>query len=156
MATFQGDGQHRDNGCKTSDSWDVRVGWTGIEWDVPGKNTGAGCHFLLQGISPTPGSNPPVSCMAAAAAKSLQSCLTLCDPIDWILYQLSYQGSLIFMQAYISWSLSAIQKLENVIAGRNLWSHLHSFPPHFLAEKRVTKKFKWLFRHTRWISYARD
>ena len=40
-------------------------------WDSPDKNTGVGCHFLLQ-------------CMqfAAAAAKLLQSCLTLCDPID--------------------------------------------------------------------------
>ena len=27
-------------------------------WDFPGKNTGAGCHFLLQGISPTQGSIP--------------------------------------------------------------------------------------------------
>ena len=26
-------------------------------WDFPGKNTGVGCHFLLQGIFPTPGSN---------------------------------------------------------------------------------------------------
>ena len=26
-------------------------------WDFPGKNTGAGCHFLLQGIFPTQGSN---------------------------------------------------------------------------------------------------
>ena len=26
-------------------------------WDSPGKNTGAGCHFLLQGIFPTQGSN---------------------------------------------------------------------------------------------------
>ena len=26
-------------------------------WDFPGKNTGVGCHFLLQGISPTQGSN---------------------------------------------------------------------------------------------------
>ena len=34
--------------------------------DSPGKNTGVGCHFLLH----------------AAAAKSLQSCPTLCDPID--------------------------------------------------------------------------
>ena len=32
----------------------------------PGKNTGVGCHFLLQ-------------CMHA---KSLQSCQTLCDPMD--------------------------------------------------------------------------
>ena len=27
-------------------------------WNFPGKNTGVGCHFLLQGIFPTPGSNP--------------------------------------------------------------------------------------------------
>ena len=26
-------------------------------WDSPGKNTGVGCHFLLQGIFPTRGSN---------------------------------------------------------------------------------------------------
>ena len=27
-------------------------------WDSPGKNTAVGCHFLLQGIFPTHGSNP--------------------------------------------------------------------------------------------------
>ena len=27
-------------------------------WDSPGKNTGVGCYFLLQGIFPTQGSNP--------------------------------------------------------------------------------------------------
>ena len=27
-------------------------------WESPGKNTGVGCHFLLQGIFPTQGSNP--------------------------------------------------------------------------------------------------
>ena len=27
-------------------------------WDSPGKNTGVGCHFLLQGIFPTQESNP--------------------------------------------------------------------------------------------------
>ena len=27
-------------------------------WDFPGKNTEVGCHFLLQGIFPTQGSNP--------------------------------------------------------------------------------------------------
>ena len=71
-------------------------------WDFSGKNTGMGCHFLLQGIFLTQGSNPsflhllqwqvdslPLSHLgsshiytAAAAAKSLQSCLTLCDPVD--------------------------------------------------------------------------
>ena len=28
-----------------------------LSGDSPGKNTGAGCHFLLQGIFPTQGSN---------------------------------------------------------------------------------------------------
>ena len=27
-------------------------------WDSPGKNTGVGCHFLLQGIFPDPGIKP--------------------------------------------------------------------------------------------------
>ena len=73
-------------------------------WNSPGKNTGVGCHALLQGIFPTQGLNlcllhllywqagssplaPPGTpkiwhAAAAAAAKSLQSCPTLCDPID--------------------------------------------------------------------------
>ena len=39
-------------------------------WDSPGKNTGVGCHFLLQ-------------CMKVESeSKAAQSCLTLCDPID--------------------------------------------------------------------------
>ena len=41
----------------------------------PGKNTGVGCHVLLQGIFPTQGSNP-----------DLPHC-------RWILYYLSHQGS---------------------------------------------------------------
>ena len=96
-------------------------------WDSPGKNTGVGCHILLQctkvesesevaQMYPTlsdpmecslpgssvqgifwhliQGSNPQLLCLLhwqagslpleppAAAAKSLQSCLTLCNPID--------------------------------------------------------------------------
>ena len=30
-------------------------------WDLPGKSTGVGCHFLLQGIFPTQGLNPKAS-----------------------------------------------------------------------------------------------
>ena len=32
-------------------------------WDPPGKNTGVGCHFLLQGIFPTQESNPCLLCL---------------------------------------------------------------------------------------------
>ena len=39
-------------------------------WDSPGKNTGVGCHFLLQ-------------CMKVKSeSKVAQSCPTLCDPMD--------------------------------------------------------------------------
>ena len=43
--------------------------------DFPGKSTGVGCHFLLQGIFPTQGSNP-----------GLPHCRQM-------LYHLSHQGS---------------------------------------------------------------
>ena len=37
-------------------------------WDFSGKNTGVGCHFLLQGIFPTQGSTP---CLLRWQADSL-------------------------------------------------------------------------------------
>ena len=46
-----------------------------VHEDSPGKNTGVGCHALLQGIFPTQGLNP-----------GLLHC-------RWILYHLSHQGS---------------------------------------------------------------
>ena len=46
-------------------------------WNSPGKNTGVGCHFLLQGIFPTQGSN-----------LGLVHCRQM-------LYHLSHQGSLV-------------------------------------------------------------
>ena len=84
-----------------SDSWWLCGLWPArlfCPWNSPGKHTGVGCHFLLQGIFLTQGSNPNlcVSCMGswilhhcttwealryptATTAKSLL-CLTLCDP----------------------------------------------------------------------------
>ena len=40
-------------------------------WDSPGKNTGVGCHALLQGIFPTQGSNPCLLCLLHWQAGSL-------------------------------------------------------------------------------------
>ena len=37
---------------------DYRLPGSSVREDSPGKNTGAGCHALLQGIFPTQGSNP--------------------------------------------------------------------------------------------------
>ena len=40
-------------------------------WDFPGKNTGMGCHFLLQGIFLTQESNPHLLCLLHWQADSL-------------------------------------------------------------------------------------
>ena len=42
-----------------------------VDWDFPGKNTGVGCHFLLQGIFPTQGSNP---CLTLISCLGLLHC----------------------------------------------------------------------------------
>ena len=40
-------------------------------WNSPGKNTGVGCHFLLQGIFLTQGSNPDLLCLLHGEVDSL-------------------------------------------------------------------------------------
>ena len=43
-------------------------------WNFPGKNTRAGCHFLLQGIFPPQGSNPCLLSLLYWQAGSLPLC----------------------------------------------------------------------------------
>ena len=40
-------------------------------WDSPGKNTGVGCHALLQEIFPTQGSNPRIFCLTCISRQIL-------------------------------------------------------------------------------------
>ena len=42
-----------------------------VHGDSPGSNIGVGCHALLQGISPTQGSNPGLYCLLLWQAGSL-------------------------------------------------------------------------------------
>ena len=57
------------------DPMDCSLPGSSVYGDSPGKNTGVGCHALLQGIFPTQVSKP-----------GLPHC-------RWILYKLSHQGS---------------------------------------------------------------
>ena len=58
-------------------------------WDSPGKNTGVGCHFLLQ-------------CMKVKSESEVaQSCLTLSDPMDCSLPGSSAHG--IFQARVLEW-----------------------------------------------------
>ena len=42
-----------------------------LSWDSPGKNTGVGCHALLQGIFPSQGLNPRLLHLLSWQAGSL-------------------------------------------------------------------------------------
>ena len=65
-------------------------------WDSPGKNTGVGCHFLLQ-------------CMKVKSeSEGTQSCPTLSDPMDCSLPGSSIDG--IFQARVLEWGAIAFSK----------------------------------------------
>ena len=65
-------------------------------WDSPGKNTGVGCHFLLQ-------------CMKVKSESEVaQSCLTLRDPMDCSLPGSSIHG--IFQARALEWGAIAFSE----------------------------------------------
>ena len=62
-------------------------------WDSPGKNTGVGCHFLLQ-------------CIKVKSEREVtQSCPTLSDPMDYSLPGSSVHG--IFQARVLEWGAIA-------------------------------------------------
>ena len=72
-------------------------------WDSPGKNTGVGCHFLLQ-------------CMKVKSESEVsQSCPTLSDPMDCSLPGSSIHG--IFQARVLEWAATAfsINTLDSAI-----------------------------------------
>ena len=89
-------------------------------WDSPGKNTGAGCHFLLQ-------------CMKVKSESEVaQSCLTLSDPMDCSPPGSSVHG--IFQARVLEWGAIAFSRtfplallLLNPIGLGVLCFHFYSF-----------------------------
>ena len=66
-------------------------------WDSPGKNTGVGCHFLLQ-------------CMKVRSESEIaQWCPTLSDPMDWSLPDFSVHG--IFQARVLEWGAIAFSSI---------------------------------------------
>ena len=67
-------------------------------WDSPGKNTGVGCHFLLQ-------------CMKVKSEREVaQSCLTLLDPMDCSPPGSSVHG--IFQARVLEWGAIAFSTMK--------------------------------------------
>ena len=65
-------------------------------WDSPGKNTGVGCHFLLQSMK------------GKGESEVTQSCLTLRDPIDCSPPGSSIHG--IFQARVLEWGAIAFSE----------------------------------------------
>ena len=88
-------------------------------WDSPGKNTGVGCHFLLQ-------------CMKGKSESEVtQSCLTLSDPMDCSLPGSSIHGifqarvlewgAIAFSYIYISHNFLSIHQSVNIYIASMSW-----------------------------------
>ena len=78
-------------------------------WDSPGKNTGVGCHFLLQ-------------CMNVKSESEVaQSCLTLRNPMDCSLPGSSVHG--IFQVRVLEWGAIAFSSQAS-LSITNSWSLL--------------------------------
>ena len=72
-------------------------------WDSPGKNTGVGCHFLLQ-------------CMRVKSESEVaQSCPTLSDPMDCSLPGFSVHG--IFQARVLEWGAIASSYIYGLPSG---------------------------------------
>ena len=76
-------------------------------WDSPGKNTGVGCHFLLQCINVESESEDP------------QSCLTFSDPMDFSLPGSSVHG--IFQARVLEWVATAFSERTSGEANSPSW-----------------------------------
>ena len=68
-------------------------------WDSPGKNTGVGCCFLLQGMK------------VKSESEVTQSCPTLSDPMDCSLPGSSIHG--IFQARVLEWGAIAFSAISH-------------------------------------------
>ena len=91
-------------------------------WDSPGKNTGVGCHFLLQ-------------CMKVKRESEVtQSCLTLSDPMDCSPPGSSVHG--IFQASVLEWGAIAFSEPHWQRRGNTTWTRAHglSFSPQVMSD----------------------
>ena len=89
-------------------------------WDSPGKNTGVGCHFLLQCVK------------VKSESEVAQSCPTLSDPMGWSLPGSSVHG--IFQARVLEWGAIA-------------FCH---FPLSFSPSQYIDKKVSFCLSHLFW------
>ena len=113
-------------------------------WDSPGKNTGVGCHFLLQ-------------CMKVKSESEVaQSCPTLSDPMDCSLLGSSIHG--IFQAGVLEWGAIAfsdcnIHTRRNIcVCVRSRFSHVQIFATPWTVDHRATLSVGLQARLSEWVA----
>ena len=90
-------------------------------WDSLGKNTGVGCHFLLQLMK------------VKSESEVAQSCPTLSDPMDWSPSGYSVHG--VFQARVLEWGAIAL----------DIYFYDHYL--HFLNKKKKTWENWWNYAY---------
>ena len=102
-------------------------------WDSPGKNTGVGCHFLLQ-------------CMKVKSESEVaQSCRTLRDPIDCSLPGSSIHG--IFQARVLEWGAIAFSAFYLQLVTNECTRLCYSVTVHIGLSCLFQEKHKFLVRN---------
>ena len=111
-------------------------------WDSPGKNTGVGCHFLLQ-------------CMKVKSeSEAAQSCPTLRDPMDCSLIGSSVHG--IFQARVLEWgaiafsddiSRQCIKKWRHHFADKGPYSRSYGFSSSHVWMWELDHKEGWVLKN---------
>ena len=113
-------------------------------WDSPSKNTGVGCHFLLQ-------------CMKVKSESEVaQSCPTLSDPMDCSLLGSSIHG--IFQAGVLEWGAIAfsdcnIHTRRNIcVCVRSRFSRVQIFATPWTVDHRATLSVGLQARLSEWVA----
>ena len=103
-------------------------------WDSPGKNTGVGCHFLLQ-------------CMKVKSESEVtQSCPTLSDPMDCNLPGSSVHG--IFQAGVLEWGAIAFSRTGAYWSQKFIPDH-HPFRQYRTFDRKSPISKPWRSRKLR-------
>ena len=95
-------------------------------WDSPSKNTGVGCHFLLQ--------------CKKSESEVAESCLTFSDTMEWSLPSSSVHG--IFQARVLEWFAIAWQATIHGVA-KSRTGLIHWTELNWTEQPLVTKKPSW-------------